>query len=183
MKCPSCQFENRPDVRFCENCGTALPVAEKITGNAKGIYCHNCGTPNAYGAKFCMSCGTAIGLAAPKSIPTGGGLKRTIFSFVRMLVVGFILTYLGLNIAGILQTLSPITGTRTAEAETLALNFVTEHYPQLANAQRTTYLADVQGTSYYVVDFVDRDRPLGVRILVDRLLRAVFAYEYIDGGK
>ncbi|GAB4424289.1 MAG: hypothetical protein Kow002_13840 [Anaerolineales bacterium] len=96
----------------------------------------------------------------------------------------FVITFLTLNVFGILKTLSPVLDDKSADAEVLAIDFVQEHYPELANAERTVFVANIQGADYYVVDFVLNDPnspPAGVRILVDRLLRAVFAYEYIEG--
>jgi len=52
MRCPQCQHENRPQAKFCEECGGALTRA-----------CPNCGTPLSATAKFCSEC--AHPLAAP----------------------------------------------------------------------------------------------------------------------
>ena len=52
IKCPGCQHENRPQAKFCEECGGALTRA-----------CPNCGTPLSATAKFCSEC--AHPLAAP----------------------------------------------------------------------------------------------------------------------
>ena len=48
MKCANCFFENRPEVKFCENCGQPLTQVCPTCGktpppNAK--YCGNCGNP------------------------------------------------------------------------------------------------------------------------------------------
>ena len=45
MKCPQCQFENRPQAKFCEEC--AAPLARS---------CANCGTQLSATAKFCPEC-------------------------------------------------------------------------------------------------------------------------------
>ena len=45
MKCPRCQHENRPQAKFCEECGTALTRT-----------CANCGTQLSATAKFCPEC-------------------------------------------------------------------------------------------------------------------------------
>lgn len=174
MKCSSCQHENPDEFNFCMNCGSALRYS-----------CPNCGQINEATAKFCNNCGQAFVSAKPQNaqvhpISIWSSVKRVVGLFL----AGFIVTFLVLNILGILQTLSPLSGNQTAEAEELAAEFVREYYPQLADADRTTYTANVQGTDYYVVDFVLDDPsqpPVGVRILVDRLLRAVFAYEVIEG--
>ncbi|NOY99873.1 MAG: zinc ribbon domain-containing protein [Chloroflexi bacterium] len=179
MKCSACGFENRPGVKFCEQCGSAMqaPAPRQQTG----VICPNCGQANATTASFCMRCGFRL---AP--VPLASRPEQTVWQAVAKaagwLAVGYIVTFLALNIWGILQTLSPIMGTKTAEAEALAIDFVREYYPQLADAERTVYAANIEGTDYYVVDFVVNDParpPMGVRILVDRLLRAVFAYEAI----
>ncbi|NOY99875.1 MAG: zinc ribbon domain-containing protein [Chloroflexi bacterium] len=179
MKCSNCGSDNRPGVKFCEGCGNEMPPQLQTT-DAAGRFCPNCGQANATTASFCMHCGFGFASAKPEQT-----VWKTVAKAAGWLVAGYILTFLALNVWGILQTLSPITGTKTADAEVLAVEFVREHYPQLVNAERTVYTANIQGTDYYVVDFVVNDpakSPMGVRILVDRLLRAVFAYEHIEGG-
>ncbi|MBI3456911.1 MAG: AAA family ATPase [Candidatus Rokubacteria bacterium] len=47
MQCPRCQQENRPQAKFCEECGARLTLA-----------CAQCGTELSAGAKFCPECGT-----------------------------------------------------------------------------------------------------------------------------
>jgi len=42
MKCPQCEFDNRPQAKFCEEC--AAPLAPT---------CANCGEPLSETAKFC----------------------------------------------------------------------------------------------------------------------------------
>lgn len=46
MHCPKCRFENREDVKFCEECGIKMELV-----------CPGCGTKIPYGAKFCGQCG------------------------------------------------------------------------------------------------------------------------------
>lgn len=46
MKCPKCQFENRPAIKFCEQCGTKLELV-----------CPNCGAKLPLDRKFCGECG------------------------------------------------------------------------------------------------------------------------------
>ena len=48
MVCPSCP-ENRPDRKFCAECGIALAAA-----------CPSCGAANQPGERFCGECGTAL---------------------------------------------------------------------------------------------------------------------------
>jgi len=49
MLCTSCGTENRDGGKFCDACGTPLPVA-----------CPSCGTENRPGAKFCNECGASL---------------------------------------------------------------------------------------------------------------------------
>src|SRR5256885_15226089 len=60
MICPSCQAENRPDRKFCAQCGTALAAA-----------CPSCGAANQPGERFCGDCGTAL-TDGPASRATAG---------------------------------------------------------------------------------------------------------------
>ena len=46
MKCPRCQVENRPQAKFCEECGASLART-----------CAHCGSPLSATAKFCAECG------------------------------------------------------------------------------------------------------------------------------
>jgi class 3 adenylate cyclase len=55
MKCPKCQFENRSDVIFCEECGTKFE-----------LMCPECGANLPFGRKFCGKCGHNF-QAPPKS--------------------------------------------------------------------------------------------------------------------
>ena len=45
MKCPQCEFENRPQAKFCEECASPLPRI-----------CANCGTQLSLQQKFCPEC-------------------------------------------------------------------------------------------------------------------------------
>jgi len=56
MLCPSCGTANRDGAKFCDACGTALPLS-----------CPSCGTANRPGAKFCNECGAA--LTGQQSVP------------------------------------------------------------------------------------------------------------------
>ena len=60
--CPRCRHANRPDARFCEQCGAPLPRA-----------CSACGAALPPAAKFCAQCGHAAG--APAS-PAFGAPER-----------------------------------------------------------------------------------------------------------
>src|SRR5438093_12742845 len=50
MPCPRCQHENRPQAKFCEECGT--PLARS---------CPNCGTALSPSATFCSRCAHPVG--------------------------------------------------------------------------------------------------------------------------
>jgi class 3 adenylate cyclase/predicted ATPase len=54
MRCPSCDHDNRPDRRFCAECGTALAAV-----------CASCGAANQPGEKFCGGCGARLPTEAP----------------------------------------------------------------------------------------------------------------------
>ena len=54
MTCPNCAVDNRPDAKFCRECGAALAAR-----------CPACGAPNDPGQKFCDECGTALRGQAP----------------------------------------------------------------------------------------------------------------------
>jgi class 3 adenylate cyclase len=56
MKCPRCQVENRPQAKFCEECGASLART-----------CANCGSPLTATAKFCAECGQAAASATAVS--------------------------------------------------------------------------------------------------------------------
>ena len=53
ITCPSCGHGNRPDRRYCGECGAQLATA-----------CGTCGRRNEPGEKFCGNCGTSLGRAA-----------------------------------------------------------------------------------------------------------------------
>ena len=49
MRCPACQSDNRPEAKFCEQCGTRFELA-----------CGACGAPRSAAAKFCAACGAPV---------------------------------------------------------------------------------------------------------------------------
>ena len=59
MNCPSCGHENRPDRKFCGQCGAELAVA-----------CAACGTQPEPGELFCGQCGAPLEKAATPSSAT-----------------------------------------------------------------------------------------------------------------
>src|SRR5215470_5548753 len=56
MLCTSCGTANRDGAKFCDACGTPLP-----------LLCPSCGTANRPGAKFCNECGAP--LTGQQSVP------------------------------------------------------------------------------------------------------------------
>src|SRR6476646_11228542 len=56
MQCPSCDCQNSEAAKFCDACGTALP-----------LHCPAFGAPNRTTAKFCNECGVALGQHPPKA--------------------------------------------------------------------------------------------------------------------
>src|SRR5262245_36447645 len=54
MRCPSCDCQNSEAAKFCDACGTALP-----------LHCPACGALNRTAAKFCSECGAALAQQAP----------------------------------------------------------------------------------------------------------------------
>ena len=61
MKCASCQHENRPGAKFCEEC--AAPLAR---------VCANCGAQLSPAAKFCSECAHPAIQSAPSTEPRFG---------------------------------------------------------------------------------------------------------------
>jgi class 3 adenylate cyclase/tetratricopeptide (TPR) repeat protein len=61
MRCVRCGFDNRADVRFCEECGGKLDLA-----------CAACRASMPPGRKFCGHCGHPVGAAAPAGLGAGG---------------------------------------------------------------------------------------------------------------
>jgi class 3 adenylate cyclase/predicted ATPase len=60
MKCPQCEFENRPQAKFCEEC--AAPLART---------CANCGTQLSATAKFCPECAHPVAGTQPRFTSPG----------------------------------------------------------------------------------------------------------------
>lgn len=51
--CPHCGASNKPDSRFCGECGQPM-------GTPKGVTCPMCDTPNAPGVSICANCGAQL---------------------------------------------------------------------------------------------------------------------------
>jgi len=61
MRCPNCGAQNRPGVRFCEQCGVRVPdIAEAGRRVAKGLICPQCAFQNPSGLRFCEQCGEPL---------------------------------------------------------------------------------------------------------------------------
>ncbi|MCP4544373.1 MAG: zinc ribbon domain-containing protein [Chloroflexi bacterium] len=59
MKCPKCGLENRPDARFCKQCGQAL--AQQAVPPAIPVnICPACGVTTKPKARFCPRCGKPL---------------------------------------------------------------------------------------------------------------------------
>jgi hypothetical protein len=72
MKCPKCGFENRPEARFCKQCGQPLQAqaAPQKPPTRPGIVCPACGATAKPGAGFCPRCGKPLPAApAPPTPP------------------------------------------------------------------------------------------------------------------
>ena len=66
MQCIKCGYENRPQVRFCENFGQAMAVQPVMP---PGVTCPSCGTQNRAGVRFCENCGASL-YAPPTPVPS-----------------------------------------------------------------------------------------------------------------
>lgn len=60
MKCRKCGKENRPNAKFCGDCGESLLV---------DVDCRRCGSTNPAGQNFCDNCGASLKAAEPQSSP------------------------------------------------------------------------------------------------------------------
>ena len=67
MKCPKCGFENRPDARFCKQCGQ--PLQAPAAPPPAELPCPRCGAMNKPGARFCARCGAPLAPPAPSPAP------------------------------------------------------------------------------------------------------------------
>lgn len=62
MKCPKCQFENKENANFCEQCGCRLDPPAPSQASQDILMCQKCGAQIKDGARFCVKCGTAVGI-------------------------------------------------------------------------------------------------------------------------
>jgi hypothetical protein len=70
MRCPRCGDENRPEARFCKQCGQSLgaQAAPPEPPTIPGIVCPACGATARPRARFCPRCGRSL-LAEPSPAP------------------------------------------------------------------------------------------------------------------
>ncbi len=65
LKCPSCEYENNEDSKFCFNCGTELNNIENFNdmgsqeNSENEVKCISCGSSISSDAKFCNVCGVS----------------------------------------------------------------------------------------------------------------------------
>lgn len=75
MKCPQCGLENRPDARFCKQCGQPLQAqaAQPVSPPPTGDVCPACGATAKPGTRFCSRCGKPLPAepAQPSPPPAG----------------------------------------------------------------------------------------------------------------
>jgi predicted ATPase/class 3 adenylate cyclase len=81
VNCPSCGADNRPDAKFCRECGAAI-----------GGRCPACGASNEPGQKFCDECGTVLAgtpPVAPSPRAESPAAERRLVSVLFADLVGF----------------------------------------------------------------------------------------------
>ncbi|MBI4638368.1 MAG: AAA family ATPase [Candidatus Rokubacteria bacterium] len=66
MRCPACQTENRPGIKFCEECGARLEAT-----------CPACGAPVPPDKKFCGHCGAPLTGATGREGPSSTTVTTT----------------------------------------------------------------------------------------------------------
>lgn len=61
LKCPRCQTVNKPEAKFCKECGYQFEQGHMVE-EYREVYvdCVNCGAENPAGSKFCTVCGTKL---------------------------------------------------------------------------------------------------------------------------
>lgn len=65
--CPHCGTANKPNSKFCKNCGAVLSAPHEIR-------CAICGTFNRAGDGFCSHCGARLGATRPMAVETADTL-------------------------------------------------------------------------------------------------------------
>ncbi len=72
MKCSKCDFENRPDARFCKQCGQTMQAqaTQPTPSVSAGTVCSACGATAKPGARFCPRCGNPLATRPAPSTPT-----------------------------------------------------------------------------------------------------------------
>ncbi len=191
--CPSCEHENTPGARFCEQCGADLtaPALEP-----EELVCASCGEVNTPEARFCKACGESIvgegeieeTVRKAKTKPEKRD-KRRLPGWARviitMLVVAVVGALLGLGfsyISPLLDNYLTYSEARMERAGMLAQEFVDRVYPDFTDAERTVSVDTDLGPAVYVVDFFaqDGDTGMALRIIVDKYITAARALELIE---
>jgi hypothetical protein len=82
-RCSNCgSRDNRIRSRFCQRCGSSLPVEIELTDWASVQLCPQCGAANRPNAKFCQRCAYPLATSAPVTppqltpLPSPGALLR-----------------------------------------------------------------------------------------------------------
>jgi hypothetical protein len=204
VRCPSCEHENDPAARFCEQCGADLtsPIEEKVAE----LLCENCGEQNAPEARFCKVCGEPLAelesegeIAAksekisrmkktPKEEPDPKTRKR-LPSWARILITTVIMAIVGAVLGLGFAYVSPFLDTymthspaRMERAGLLAQELVDRVYPDFAEAEHTVSVDTDTSPAVYVVDFFthDGEKSLALRVLVDKYITVARALEYLE---
>ncbi len=76
--CSTCGAANRPERKFCAECGTSL-----------GAVCPSCGTANELGERFCGECGTPLEAGALPATTPAVSVERRLVSVLFADLVGF----------------------------------------------------------------------------------------------
>jgi predicted amidophosphoribosyltransferase len=73
MFCPQCGKDIKDGVKFCGNCGWAVPNTPAQLTQAAEQHCASCGAVLKEGAKFCPGCGAQVSAAVPKPAAQAAG--------------------------------------------------------------------------------------------------------------
>jgi hypothetical protein len=198
--CPSCEHENAPEARFCEQCGTDMtgPETEAIL-EGMDLVCENCGETNVPEARFCIACGEPLvdvggeeepaePAKKPRTRPEKREHKR-LPAWARTLIMTLVFAILGAMLGLGFSYISPFLNTymtyspaRMERAGQLAQEFVDRVYPTFADAEHTVSVDTDTDPNVYVVDFYthDGEKSLALRILVDKYITRARALEYLE---